>query len=148
MRTGEGDAAGGALDDHATSPLRETLVVAVLTSTALVFAMLQSLVVPALTSIQRELGSSEAATTWIVTALFLSSAVATPILGRLGDMYGRARMLQVSYVCLVVGTTICALSDSITLLIGGRFVQGFAGGMVPLAFGIVRDVLPVQRVAG
>ena len=127
---------------------RATITLAVLTTTALVFSMLQSLVIPALTTIQRDLDASESATTWIVTSLFLSSAVATPIVGRLGDMFGRSRMLLVSFGFLIVGTSIGALSNSIELLIAARLVQGFAGGLVPLAFGIVRDVLPARRVAG
>lgn len=134
--------------EEAGSSARTTVVLAVLTTAALVYSMLQSLVVPALTSIQRELGASETATTWIVTAFFLSSAVATPIIGRLGDMYGRSRMLLFSFVCLIVGTAIGALSSTMTVLIVARLVQGLSGGMIPLAFGIVRDVLPAQRVAG
>jgi MFS family permease len=135
-------------EDEASRSTRATLTLAVLTMTALVFSMLQSLVIPALTTIQRDLGASEAQTTWIVTALFLSSSVATPIVGRLGDIYGRSQMLLFSFGCLIVGTTVGALSNSIELLIAARFVQGFAGGLVPLAFGIVRDVLPARRVAG
>jgi len=120
----------------------------VLTTTALVFSMLQSLVIPALTTIQSDLGTSETAITWVVTALFLSSAVATPIVGRLGDMFGRSRLLLFSYACLIAGTTLGALSSSIELLIAARLVQGLGGGLVPLAFGIVRDVLPPSKVAG
>lgn len=136
-------------DPHGhTSSARSTLTIAVLTTAALVYSMMQSLVIPALTTIQDDLGSSEAATTWIVTALFLSSAVATPIIGRLGDMYGRSRMLLFSFVCLILGTTMGALSTSIEMLIAARLVQGIAGGLVPLSFGIVRDVLPPSKVAG
>lgn len=134
--------------DDAGSSARTTIVLAVLTTATLVYSMLQSLVVPALTSIQRELDASETATTWIVTAFFVSSAVATPILGRLGDMFGRSRMLLFSFACLIVGTAIGAMSSTMTVLIVARLVQGLSGGMMPLAFGIVRDVLPAQRVAG
>jgi MFS family permease len=63
-------------------------------------------------------------------------------------MYGRSQMLLFSFGCLIVGTTVGALSNSIELLIAARLVQGFAGGIIPLAFGIVRDVLPAERVAG
>jgi MFS family permease len=129
-------------------PARQTAILVVLTTTALVFSMLQSLVVPALTTIQLELGTSATATTWIVTAFFLSSAVATPILGRLGDIFGRSRMLMLSFAALIAGTAIGALSSSIEVLIAGRVVQGIAGGMMPLAFGIVRDHLPPAKVAG
>ena len=59
-----------------------------MTIAALVYSMLQSLVVPALTTIQRDLHTSETASTWVVSSLLLSTAIATPILGRLGDMFG------------------------------------------------------------
>jgi MFS family permease len=127
---------------------RANITLAVLTSTALVFSMLQSLVIPALTTIQEDLDATESQTTWIVTAFFLSSSVATPIIGRLGDMYGRSQMLLFSFGCLIAGTTIGALSTSIEMLISARLVQGLAGGLVPLTFGIVRDVLPSSRVPG
>jgi MFS family permease len=132
---------------HEQRDTRTTITLAVLTMTALVFSMLQSLVIPALTTIQRDLDASETETTWIVTSLFLTSAVATPIVGRLGDIYGRSRMLLFSFGCLIVGTTVGALSQSIELLIVARGVQGLAGGLIPLAFGIVRDVMPARRVA-
>ena len=132
---------------EAAAPARENTVLAVLTLAALVFSMLQSLVVPALTMIQRDLAARETGITWVVTGMLLSSAVCTPILGRLGDMYGRGLMLRVSLLVLVAGIALAGVASSIGVLVVARFVQGAGGAIVPLSFGIVREQLPQTRVA-
>lgn len=123
------------------------LTLAVLSLGGMSSALQQSLVLPVLPTIQRDLGTTPAQTTWIVTAYLLSAAVATPIAGRLGDMYGKKRMLVAVLAALVVGTVIAGLSTSWALLVLGRAIQGTSGGIFPLAFSIVRDQFPPARVA-
>ena len=125
-----------------------SLAIVVVTIGAFVYSMLQSLVIPALTTIQRDLHTSATASTWVVSSLLLSTAIATPILGRLGDMFGRSRMLVVSLSSLAAGCVVSALASSIGLLIAGRVLQGLGGAAVALAFSIVRDVARPERVAG
>jgi EmrB/QacA subfamily drug resistance transporter len=84
--------------------------------------------------------------TWMVTAYFLAASVATPVLGRLGDMFGKERFLAVSLAAFAVGSVVCALSDALTPMIVGRALQGIGGGVFPLSFGIVRDEFPMPRV--
>ena len=115
---------------------------------AVSYVLLQSAVIPALSDFQHSLHTSENGATWILTANLLAASVATPILGRLGDMYGKERMLLVTYVVLTAGTLMAALVDSIGLLDVARAVQGVGGGIFPLAFGIIRDEFPRERVAG
>lgn len=112
------------------------------------YALLQSLVAPALPDIQHSLHTSETAVGWILTAYLLSASVATPIAGRLGDMHGKERVLIVVLVLLAVGTLISAVADSIGTMVAGRVIQGAGGGIFPLAFAIVRDEFPPARVAG
>jgi EmrB/QacA subfamily drug resistance transporter len=112
------------------------------------FALLQSLVAPALPDIQRELDTSASAVAWVLTGYLLSASVATPIVGRLGDMFGKARVLLVVLVLLAVGTALAAVASSIAVLVAARVVQGVGGGIFPLAFGIIRDEFPRERVAG
>jgi len=133
-----------------TDPDRQhpMLTLAVLATAGLAFALLQSLVAPALPEIQRDLGISETTATWILTSYLISASVATPIFGRLGDMYGKERLLLVSLGLLGVGTLISALSSTAGPLIAGRVVQGAGGGIFPLAFGIIRDEFPRERVPG
>src|SRR6202167_3807104 len=125
-----------------------TLILAVLSLGGLAYAMLSSAVVPALPTIQHALHTSETGITWLLTGYLLSASVGTAILGRLGDMYGKERLLLVTLVILAVGTLIAAVSSSLAVIIVGRFIQGAAGGIFPLAFGIVRDEFPREKVAG
>jgi EmrB/QacA subfamily drug resistance transporter len=110
--------------------------------------MLSSAVIPALTSIEHSLHTTETGVTWLLTGYLLSASVGTSILGRLGDMYGKERLLLVTLVILAAGTVISALATSLIPMIVGRIIQGAGGGIFPLAFGIVRDEFPADRVAG
>ena len=110
--------------------------------------MLQSLVVPALPVLQQDLHTTPTGVTWIFTAYLLAASVATPIAGRLGDMFGKKRTLVVVLGGLAVGTLIAALATTLPVMIGARVIQGLGGAIFPLAFGIVRDEFPRERVAG
>ena len=123
------------------------LTLAVLALAALTYAVLSSLVVPALTTIQHDLHASETGVTWLLTAFLLTASAGTSILGRLGDMYGKERLFLVTLVLLATGTLLAALSNSLGLLIAARAIQGVSGGVFPLAVGIVRDEFPRQKVA-
>jgi EmrB/QacA subfamily drug resistance transporter len=111
------------------------------------YALLQSLVAPALPEMQHALHTSENSVSWVLTSYLLSASVATPLIGRLGDMYGKERLLMIVLVLLSVGTVVSALSTSLPLMLVGRVIQGVAGGIFPLAFGIIRDEFPRERVA-
>src|SRR5690349_15898763 len=110
--------------------------------------MLSSAVVPALPTIQRDLHTSENGVAWVLTAYLLSASVGTAIIGRLGDMYGKERLLVWTLVVLAAGTLLAGVSSSLALLIVARAIQGAGGGIFPLAFGIIRDEFPRERVAG
>ena len=112
------------------------------------YALLQSLVAPALPEIQHALHTSENSVSWVLTSYLLSASVATPLIGRLGDMYGKERLLMIVLALLSVGAVISAVSTSLPLMLTGRVIQGAAGGIFPLAFGIIRDEFPRDRVAG
>ena len=124
------------------------MILAVLSLGGISYALLQSLVVPALPEIQASLHTSESAVAWVLTAFLLSASVFTPIIGRLGDMYGKERLLLVVLVALAVGTLISAVATSLWLMLLGRVIQGAGGGIFPLAFSIIRDEFPNPRVPG
>jgi EmrB/QacA subfamily drug resistance transporter len=134
----------GATDER----IHPNLILAVVALAGLAYSMLSSAVIPALPSIQHSLHATETGVTWLLTGYLLSASVGTSILGRLGDMYGKERLLLITLVILAVGTLLSALSTSLGLMIVGRIVQGAGGGIFPLAFGIVRDEFPTERVAG
>ena len=112
------------------------------------FALLQSLVIPVLSTVQAELHTSQSAVTWVLTAYLLSASVMTPILGRVGDMYGKKWVFVATLVALAVGSVLAALAPNLAVMIVARVIQGLAGGMLPLGFGIIRDEFPAEKVAG
>jgi EmrB/QacA subfamily drug resistance transporter len=112
------------------------------------FALLQSLVIPVLTTVQHELHTTQAAATWVLTAYLLSASVMTPILGRIGDMRGKERVFVATLAALAVGSFLAAIAPSIAVMIVARVIQGAGGGMVPVAFGIIRDEFPAGKVTG
>ncbi len=122
------------------------LIVLYLSLGGLSFAVLQSLVAPALSTIGSDLGVSTSDASWVLTAYLLSAAVLTPVLGRLGDMVGKRRMLIVVLSLLLVGTVLAALAPNLGVLIIGRALQGAAGAIMPLSIGVVRDELPRDKV--
>jgi EmrB/QacA subfamily drug resistance transporter len=126
-----------------TSP---RLTLAVLATVVAAFSMLQSLVTPALPLIQHDLHTTPGMVTWVFTALLLSVSVATPLLGRIGDMVGKERTLLIGLVALAVGCLLAALAPNIGVLVGARVVQGLGGAVFPLSFGIIRDEFPAERV--
>ncbi|SNS36678.1 MFS transporter [Actinacidiphila glaucinigra] len=129
-------------------PARPRAVLAVVLLGVFAFALLQSLINPVLPRLQEELGTTQTHITWVVTAFLLSASVFTPVLGRLGDRYGKDRMLVVALAALAVGSLLSAAATGIGVMIAGRAVQGVGGSVLPLAFGIVRDELPRERIPG
>jgi len=130
---------------HAERP-HYNLTFAILAISGIAFALLQSLVAPALRTIQVDLHTSTTTVAWVFTGYLLSASVATPIVGRLGDMFGKKRMLVITLAVVALGTIVSALATSIGVLILGRVIQGAGGAIFPLAFAIIRDEFPRERV--
>ncbi|MGW8884913.1 MFS transporter [Streptomyces sp. NPDC055749] len=126
--------------------VRHGRVVGVLALAGIVAAIMQTLVVPLIGDLPKLLDTSASNASWVITATLLSAAVATPVAGRLGDMYGKRRMLLVSTVPLVLGSVVCALASSVVPMIVGRGLQGLGMGVVPLGISLLRDVLPAERL--
>jgi EmrB/QacA subfamily drug resistance transporter len=131
-----------------SAPPRSAAVVAVLAFAGIVVSLMQTLVIPIVPELPKYLHASASNTAWAVTATLLAAAVATPVVGRLGDMFGKRRMLMVSTVLLVSGSIVCALSESLVPMVIGRTLQGLAAAVVPLGISIMRDVLPAEKLAG
>src|SRR6202041_3023343 len=119
----------------------------VLAAATAAYALLQSLVIPVLPTIEAGRHTFQNTVTWVLTAYLLSASIFTPIMGRLGDMFGKERLLVVALVALTAGSLLAALAGSITIRIVARVIQGVGGGVLPLAFGIIRDEFPKERVA-
>src|SRR5438128_2992666 len=103
-----------------SAPVHPNLILAVLSLAGLAYAILSSAVIPALPTLQHDLHTSETGVTWLLTGFLLSASVATSIIGRLGDMYGKERLLVWTLVILAVGTLLAAVSNSLGMLIVAR----------------------------
>ena len=134
---------------HAPHPRpNPTITLAALALATMAFSLLQSLVAPAMADIQAELNTTPTGVAWVLTGYLLSAAVATPIIGRLGDVHGKKLLLVISLAGLGAGAALAAVASSLWLLVVARVIQGFGGGILPLAFGIIRDEFPKEKVAG
>ncbi|MEV5199343.1 MFS transporter [Streptomyces sp. NPDC053720] len=123
-------------------------VTAVIALSGVVVSLMQTLVVPIIPQLPQLLHAEPSDASWVITATLLAAAVVTPISGRLGDMFGKRRVIIASLVALVVGSVVCALSDSLVPAITGRVLQGLATGVIPVGISILRDELPAERVGG
>lgn len=123
-------------------------VVVVLCLAGTTVSLQQTLVVALLPSFAELLGRSSDDVSWLITATLLTSAVATPVVARLADMYGKRLMMIVCIVLMAVGSLIAALSfGSFALLIVGRALQGFSSALIPVGISIMRDQLPKEKVS-
>ncbi|MBA3475754.1 MAG: MFS transporter [Actinobacteria bacterium] len=104
------------------------------------------MVFPALGTFKEEFGTSTAWTTWVLTGFLVSAAVATPLLGRLGDQFGKERLLLVSLGLFLAGCIGAALAWDIWSLIAFRVLSGAGGALFPLSFAIIRDEFPPEKM--
>ncbi|QHC69373.1 MFS transporter [Rathayibacter sp. VKM Ac-2801] len=122
-------------------------VVLVLALAGLCSSVMFTLVVPIQARLPELLNASRDDTAWVVTATLLTATITTPISGRLGDMYGKRRIVLLLLAVLTIGSVVAALSPDVVGLICGRALQGAVVGVIPLGISILRDVLDPRRVA-
>ncbi|RNG28924.1 MFS transporter [Streptomyces botrytidirepellens] len=120
--------------------------VAVLAFCGIAVSVMQTLVVPLVSELPQLLHTTSSNASWVVTATLLAGAVSTPVMGRLGDMFGKRRMLMVALTLLVVGSLTCAATSELVVMVVGRAIQGGAMGAIPLGISIMRDELPPQKL--
>ncbi|MFI5952720.1 MFS transporter [Cryptosporangium sp. NPDC051539] len=125
---------------------RTNLVVAVLAAAGISVALMQTLVIPLIPELPELLHAAPSDAAWAITATLLAGAVATPVVGRLGDMFGKRRMLLFSIALLITGSVIGAFSNSLTPMVVGRILQGAAAGVIPLGISLMRDTVPPERL--
>lgn len=112
----------------------------------MLLAMLDNFIVgTAMPTILGDLGGLRSLS-WVVTAYTLTTAVSTPIWGKLGDLYGRKKMFQLSVVGFIVGSVLASLAPSMNILIAARAFQGLgAGGLAVGAFAVIADLVPPRE---
>jgi len=123
---------------------RRNVIFAALALGVLVAAMDQAMVVPALPTIVEDLGDS-GQQSWAVAAYLLGGIVVVPAAGKLGDLLGRKRVLAIAVVVFLVGSVLCALSQTMTMLAVFRMVQGIGAGATSVtASALVGEVFPLR----
>ena len=128
------------------APAHPGAIVAIGCLCGITVALTQTMIIPLVPILPRILHADAADASWAITATLLVAAVVTPIAGRLGDMVGKRLVLALSLASLLVGSLVCALSDSLVPMIVGRALQGGAMGAIALGISIMRDELPAEKV--
>jgi EmrB/QacA subfamily drug resistance transporter len=123
-------------------------MVAVLASATVLIALMQTILVPLLSTLPQLLNTSPSNASWAVTSTLLTAAIATPISGRLGDMFGKRRVLLACLVLLTIGSVVVAVTSQVGWVVVGRSLQGAASSILPLSIAILREELPHDRVPG
>jgi len=128
-----------------SSEQRSGPLIAALAFAGFVAAVTQTVAVPLIPQWPRLLHTSALSASWVVTAALLAGAIVNPIAGRLADLYGKRLVIMVSLLLLVVGSLICAVSDSVVPVVIGRAVQGGSLGIIPVGISFFRDRLPAEK---
>ena len=106
----------------------------------------QTVSLPLLPILPAELDTSISNVSWVATASFLTGAVANPVLGRLGDMHGKRRVMLFALAVLAIGCLIAAVAPNILILVIARALQGFGTAVLPLGMSIAKDTLPADQM--
>lgn len=122
------------------------VLVAVLAFTGITAALMQTLVVPLIADLPKILNTDPSNASWVITVTLLSAAVATPITGRLGDMFGKRRIMLLCTIPLILGSVLAASASSVLPMIIGRGMQGIGAGLIPLGISAMRDLLPREKL--
>ncbi|MDV3129166.1 MFS transporter [Mycobacterium sp. 21AC1] len=141
--TGTSRSAVTAAPSRRSGPLIAGLSLVVLTT-----AVLQTAVVPVLGVIADQLNTSLVTVSWAVTANLLAAAAATPLIGRLADLYSKKWVLLAVLMVVLVGSVLAATTASVPLLITGRILQGASYALYPISIAILRDELAEDRLMG
>ena len=123
------------------------ITLAILGSTLLVTFYGETMLLPAIRDIIGDFHISYSTSSWILTAYLISGAVTTPIAGKLSDIYGRKKMVVIILIIYIIGISAGGVSSNISFLVTARVIQGIGISMFPIAFGIIRDQLPKEKLA-
>ncbi|HEU4467952.1 MAG TPA: MFS transporter, partial [Nitrososphaeraceae archaeon] len=128
-------------------PRKAWMSLAILGSALLIAMYGETMLLPAIPDIIEEFDTSYTTSSWILSAYLIAGAVATPLGGKLSDIYGRKKMVMIILIIYIIGITLGGISSNITFLIVARVIQGIGISMFPIAFGIIRDQFPIDKLA-
>src|SRR5574339_359122 len=128
-------------------PKKAWMSLAILGSALLIAMYGETMLLPAIHDIIKEFNISYNTSSWILSAYLIAGAVSTPVAGKLSDVYGRKKMVMIIMIIYIVGISLGGLSTNITFLVVARVIQGIGISMFPIAFGIIRDQFPKEKLA-
>jgi EmrB/QacA subfamily drug resistance transporter len=127
------------------SPQRRNLIFVAVLLGMLLAALDQTIVATALPTVVADLGGA-GHQSWVVTSYLLASTIATAVVGKLGDMFGRKAVFQTSVLFFVAGSIVCGLAHSMTMLVAARALQGIGGGAIMVtAMAVIGEVIPLRE---
>jgi MFS family permease len=125
---------------------RPEAVIWILCVVGVVSALQSTLLIPLVSRLPEIYDVGAVPASWIVTSTLLASAVATPILTRLAEIYGKRRIVVVTLAAMAIGSLLLAVTQDYALALFGRSLQGFGAALIPVAMSIMKDALPAHRV--
>jgi predicted MFS family arabinose efflux permease len=131
-----------------TDDRSKSLLIRILVMTSFAYGIAQAVVAPLLPSLGEEYSVSTSAAAWMLTGFVIVASAVAPIAGKLGDMFGRPRVLRIIMIIFFAGTIVSAIGSTFPILIAGRAIQGVSSAVFPLAYGILRERLDAREIAG
>jgi MFS family permease len=122
-------------------------VLLTVTTVALLINYVETMVIPGLPSMQADLQTTPSIASWITSALLIVGATSAPLFGKLGDSYGKKKMLLIALGFYMTGVGVAGFAPNIYVLIVARAIQGVGFAIIPLGISIITDVFPRERIA-
>src|SRR5215204_3207354 len=122
-------------------------MLAILSCIATMVMYAETMLIPAIPDLINDFHVSYSISSWILTAYLIAGAVMTPIAGKLSDIYGRKKTLLVIMVIYAIGVSLAGFASDIYFMIFARVIQGIGMSMFPIAFGMIRDQFPREKIS-
>ena len=122
-------------------------VLGILSCIATMVMYAETMLIPAIPTLIADLDISYGLSSWLLTSYLITGAVMTPIAGKLSDIYGRKKILLIIMVIYTIGVSIAGFTNDIVTMIIARSIQGIGMSMFPIAFGIIRDQFPREKIS-
>ena len=128
-------------------PRKAWKLLVILSSIATMVMYVETMLIPAIPDLINDFDVSYGTSSWILTTYLISGAVATPIVGKLSDVYGKKKVLLLVMLIYAIGVSFAGFASNIYTLLLVRAIQGIGMGMFPIAFGIIRDQFPREKIS-
>ena len=128
-------------------PAQAWKMLAILSCIATMVMYAETMLIPAIPDLIRDFHVSYSMSSWILTSYLIAGAVMTPIAGKLSDIYGRKKILLVIMVVYAIGVSIAGFTSDVYFMVFARAIQGIGMSMFPIAFGMIRDQFPREKIS-